>query len=124
MMGDSLGTARYWHGAKRTQWARDWVKEWTGGKGTFSTTSMEQPDYIGTLTSMADKGFVDINRVMLMRTASNFCMPPPGQGAETTIGDESMGTDIALESAYRTGSVVVHELLRNWDKYEATIPGG
>ncbi len=123
MMGDSLGSARYWHGKLRTQWARDWVKEWTNGKGTFATTSMEQQDYIGTLTRMAAMGFVDINRVMLLRTASNYCMPPPGQGAVSTIGDESVGTNAALEAAYRAGSAVAHELLRHWDRYENTVPG-
>jgi purine nucleoside permease len=124
MMGDSLGSARYWHGARRTKWARDWVRAWTGGKGTFSTTSMEQQDYVGTLTRMAAKGFLDVNRVMLMRTASNYSMPPPGQGVETTIGDESVGTGAALESAYLAGSAVAHELLRHWDQYESRVPGG
>jgi len=124
MMGDTLGTVRYWHGPKRTQWARDWVRLWTRGKGTFATTSMEQQDYTGTLARMAAKGLVDINRVMMLRSASNFCMPPPGQGVASTIGDESMGTDAALEAAYRAGSAVVHELLRNWPKYEKLTPGG
>jgi len=123
MMGDSLGSVRYWHGQKRTQWARDWVRLWTNGTGTFSTTSMEQQDYVGTLTRMSAKGLLDINRVMLLRTASNYSMPPPGQGAESTIGDESIGTDAALESAYRSGSAVVHELLRNWAKHEKSVPG-
>jgi purine nucleoside permease len=123
MMGDTLGSVRYWHGPRRTQWARDWVRLWTNGTGTFSTTSMEQQDYAGTLTRMAAKGFLDINRVMVMRTASNYCMPPPGQGADSTIGDESLGTEAALEAAYRTGSAVVHELLRNWPKYQDSIPG-
>ena len=50
-------------------------------------------------------------------------MPPPGKGVTSTIGDESMGTDAALEAAYRAGSAVVHELLRNWPKYEETVPG-
>ena len=124
MMGDTLGSVRYWHGLKRTQWARDWVRLWTGGKGTFSTTSMEQQDYAGALTRMAARGFVDIRRVLVLRTASNYCMPPPGQRAEATIGDESTGTAEALEAAYRTGSPVVHELLRNWAKYADATPGG
>jgi purine nucleoside permease len=124
LMGDSLGSVRYWHGQRRTQWARDWVKYWTHGKGTFATTSMEQQDYIGTLTRMAAKGYLDLNRVMLLRTASNYCMPPPGQPVATTIGDESLGTMPALEAAYRAGSAVAHELLLHWPRYEDTVPQG
>jgi hypothetical protein len=47
--------------------------------------------------------------------------PAPGQGVGTTIGDES---DAAPEAACRTGSVVVHELLRSWARYGSAIPGG
>jgi purine nucleoside permease len=123
MLGDSLGSVRYWHGPRRTQWARDWVKYWTKGKGTFTTTSMEQQALVGTLTRMAAKGFVDINRVMVLRTASNYSMPPPGQSVISTIGDESTGTDASIEAAYRVGSAVAHELLRNWAAYGEKVPG-
>jgi len=84
---------------------------------------MEPQDYIGTLTRMSALGFVDLNRVMQLRSASNYCMPPPGQGAETTIGEESIGTDTAFEAEYRAGSAVMHEILRNWPRYENAIPG-
>jgi purine nucleoside permease len=124
MIGDALGSVRYWHGPRRTQWARDWVRAWTNGKGTFATTSMEAQDYVGTLTRMAAKGYLDINRVMVMRSASNYCMPPPGVAVTQTMGDESLGTDASLEAAYRSSAAVAHELLRNWPKYYATIPGG
>ena len=122
MIGDALGSVRYWHGPERTQWARDWVKLWTGGRGTFATTSMEAQAYAGSLTRMAAQGFVDLNRVMVLRTASNYCMPPPGDSVMTTIGDESLGTTAALEAAYRTGSAVAHELLAHWDRYEGQVP--
>ncbi len=122
IMGDSLGTVRYWHGPKRTQWARDWVKLWTNGEGAFTTTAMEHQDYMNTLTDMAKKGYLDINRVMMLRTASNYCMPPPGQSIESTIGDESVGTLPAFEADYRAGSAVAHELLKNWPAYKDTIP--
>ena len=59
----------------------------------------------------------------MLRTGSNYCMPPPGQSVETTIGDELLGTNTALEAAYRTGSVVAHELLKNWPRYEDKVPG-
>ncbi|MCB1124589.1 MAG: purine nucleoside permease, partial [Verrucomicrobiae bacterium] len=124
LLGDTLGAARYWHGPMRTQWANDWVKLWTGGEGNFVTTAMEHQNYMAALTLMAGKGYLDLDRVMMLRTASNYCMPPPGQGVETTIGDESMGTLAAFEAAYRAGSVVIHELLENWDKYADAPPGG
>jgi purine nucleoside permease len=122
LMGDALGAIRYWHGASRTQWARDWVKMWTNGKGTFATTSMEAQTFTGSLMHMADEGYVDFSRVMVLRTASNYCMPPPGDAVIATIGDESLGTNAALEAAYRAGSVVAHELLDHWDRYEDKIP--
>lgn len=122
LLGDTLSSARYWHGEKRTVWARDWVKLWTDGKGEFSTTAMEQAAYVGTLQRMAAKGFVDFNRVLMLRSASNYCLPPAGQDFLKTIGDESLGTAPAFEAAYRAGSVVVHELLQNWPRYETQIP--
>ena len=123
MMGDMLGSARYWHGPKRTRWARDWVKLWTKGEGTFATTSQEQQDYMNTLTDMAKKGYLDIGRVMVLRGASNYCMPPPDSHAESTIGDETVGTLPAFEADYRAGMAVANELLRNWPRYADAIPG-
>jgi purine nucleoside permease len=99
------------------------VKLWTAGKGELSTTAMEQAAYVGTLQRMAAKGFVDFNRVMMLRSASNYCTPPTGQDVTTTIGDESLGTAAAFEAQYRAGSVVVHELLANWARYEKATPG-
>jgi purine nucleoside permease len=121
-LGATLASARYWHGEKRTEWARDWVKLWTDGKGVFSTTAMEQAAYVGTLQRLGQKGLVDFNRVLMLRSVSNYCMPPPGMDITATIGDESLGTIPGFEAGYRAGSVVVHELLEHWDKYELTIP--
>jgi purine nucleoside permease len=123
LIGDALGSVRYWHGPKRTQWARDWVSSWTQGKGVFATTSMEAQDYVETLMYMASKGYLDMNRVLVMRSASNYCMPPPGMAVTATMGDESLGTVPSLEAAYRTGAAVAHELLAHWDRYESATPG-
>jgi purine nucleoside permease len=100
----------------------DWVQLWTGGQGAFTTTAMEHQDYMNTLTDMSKQGFVDINRVMMLRGASNYCMPPPGQDIESTIGDESVGTLPAFEADYRAATAVAHELLKNWTDYRDTIP--
>jgi purine nucleoside permease len=58
----------------------------------------------------------------MLRGASNYCTPPPGQSIESTIGDESTGTVPAFEADYQAGSTVAHELLKNWATYKDTIP--
>ena len=121
-LGAAFSTARYWHGAKRTRWARDWVRIWTGGKDVLSTAAMEPAAYVGTLQRMAEKGLLDFKRVLMVRGASNYTMPPPGQDILSTMGDESMGTAAAFESLHAAGSPVIHELLAHWDKYEKTRP--
>nr|WP_240500286.1 purine nucleoside permease [Halioglobus japonicus] len=36
--------------------------------------------------------------------------------------DSYAGLDAALENAYLVGNAVVQELVKNWDRYEDTIP--
>jgi purine nucleoside permease len=122
IIGDALGSMRYWHGQSRTEWARGWVKLWTKGKGTFATTSMEAQTYADVLAHMAEEGRVDFSRVMVLRTGANYCLPPPGTPIMETMGDETLGTSVSLEAAYRVGAAVAHELLAHWDRYEHSIP--
>ena len=122
LMGETLGSVRYWHGAPRTQWARDWVKLWTGGKGRFVMTNMESQSMEGAMLIAAKQGLVDPNRVLVLRTASNPSMPPPGTSPIASVGDEGPGQRVAYEANYRVGAPVVHELLRNWARYRNEIP--
>lgn len=122
MMGETLGAMRYWHGAGRTQWARDWVRLWTQGQGRFVMTNMESQQMAGTMLAAAQAGLVDLKRVMVLRSASNASMPPPGQSPLDSVGDEGPGQIAAYESNYRAGAVVVHRLLADWDKVRDTVP--
>jgi purine nucleoside permease len=120
--GETLGSVRYWHGPSRTQWARDWVKLWTGGNGVFAMTNMESQSMAGVMAIAAEQKLVDLNRVLVLRTASNPSTPPPGVSALASVGDEGPGQIAAYEANYRVGAPVVHELLKNWDRYRDTIP--
>ena len=122
LIGDNLSTTRFWHGERRTVWARDWVKIWTDGTGVFATTDCEDQGFLDVLQIFSKEGRVDLKRVLVLRTASNYCTPPPGAAVISTIGDESTGTVPALEACYRVGSVVAHELLEHWDRYSDRIP--
>ena len=115
LMGDVLGCCRFWHGAALTQWANDWTKLWTKGQGNFVMTAMEDQGYAAALTELAGLGKVDFQRVLVLRTASNYCMPPPHETAVASLDAGFVGYISSLESAYRVGSVVVHDILAHWD---------
>lgn len=122
LLGETLGSVRYWHGPGRTQWARDWVKLWTGGEGDFAMTNMESQSAARTMKTFAGLGFVDLQRMLVLRTASNPSMPPPGIDALATIGDEAPGQVAAYESNYRVGAPVIHKLLARWHEYKIATP--
>nr|WP_321984007.1 purine nucleoside permease [uncultured Lichenicoccus sp.] len=122
ILGDTLGSVRYWHGVMRTRWAEGWASLWTHGRGRFAMSNMESQTYMDTMYVLARQGLVDLNRVMVLRTASNFTEPLPGQSPVASVGDEGPGQDEAYESNYRAGAPVVHEILAHWARYASHVP--
>jgi purine nucleoside permease len=122
LLGDSFGTSRYWHGKIMTQWANDWAKLWTDGKGNFVMSDMEDQGFCCALRRLSNMGRVDFQRVMFLRTGSNYCMPAPGMDVNRSMHEEYDGYIPSLEAAYRVGSKVLHELAGNWDKYRDNLP--
>jgi purine nucleoside permease len=128
LKGDNLAAMTYWHGQRLNQWANDWVKYYSEGKGEYVTTAMEDTGTLQSLTWLARAGKVDVNRVLVLRTASNFDMQWPGGDAAESLSGEKLGPGYsayipALEAAHRVGSRVVHALVDGWAKYEYELPG-
>jgi len=123
LLGETLGSLRYWHGDARTRWAEDWVKLWTKGQGRFVMTNMESQTNQQVMRTFGAQGLVDLNRILVLRTASNFSEPPPGVPVTASIGDEEPGQVAAFDSNQRVGAPVLHELLAHWDRYADHIPG-
>ncbi len=119
--GDALGTVRFWHGARRTQWARDWVKLWTDGAGTFVMTDCEDQGILDVLDAHADTGRIDRKRVLVLRTASNYSRPPLDQPTFPRVFDHA-GARAAFEATFKVGGVVARELVAHWDRYAAATP--
>ncbi len=125
--GDQLAAMTFWHGKMMNDWANEWVEYWTEGEGNFVTSAMEETGTMQSLTFLANAGKVDTDRVLVLRTASNFSMPPPGVTAAENLAGEKKGGYSAfipsLEAAYDVGSTVVRELVENWDSYQDELPG-
>jgi purine nucleoside permease len=124
LYGETFGSCRYWHGKAMTQWASDWTRLWTDGKGEFAMSDMEDQGIAAALARLAKMGRVDFNRVLFLRTASNYCMQAPAQDVNKSLHSEYAGYIPSLEAAYRVGSRVTHELSAHWDTYGAAPPSG
>jgi len=122
LLGETFGCNRFWHGKALTQWARDWTKMWTQGQGTFVMTDMEDQGYAAAFMRLSKMGRMDFQRVLFLRTASNYSMQPPGMDVDKSMHEINSGYLPSLEAAYRVGSPVVHELADHWDKYRDAIP--
>lgn len=128
MIGDTLSAGTFWVGARMNAWAEGWVGYWTKGTGRFATTAEEDAGFMQSMTFLAQVHKVDLNRVLVLRTASNFDMPPPGQTPAELLAAEAKegsytGFVPAVDAAYMVGSVVVHNLVDHWSIYGKTRPG-
>jgi purine nucleoside permease len=126
LIGDNLASATYWQGTLETQWARRWVKLYTHGLGTFTTSSCEDSGFMQAMTLLAKAGRVDLRRVLILRTASDYCVPGSGVTSAESLqyGTDKayMADQEAFQSAYVVGRVVVDKLVNGWQKYGEQIP--
>ncbi|HYW43911.1 MAG TPA: purine nucleoside permease [Bryobacteraceae bacterium] len=128
LKGDEISSSTFWHGKLLSQWANDWVQYHTGGRGNYVTTAMEDTGVLQALTFLAHAGRVDLNRVLVLRTASDFDQQRPGMTAAESLAQTKIGHYTgylpALEAAWRVGNTVVANLLENWSRYRDQVPGG
>jgi purine nucleoside permease len=125
LKGDTLSAMTFWHGKILNDWAHRWVDYWTDGKGRFVTSAMEDTGTYQSLTYLHGTGKVDKDRVMVLRTASNYTMQPPGMSAAEHLLKENAGyagLHASVEAAYRVGSAVVDELVGKWSIYRERTP--
>lgn len=126
LKGDTLQSSTFWHGKLLNEWANDWVAYHTKGNANYVTTAMEDTGTLQSLHFLAKAGKVDVNRVLVLRTASNFDSQRPQLTAAESLAENKAGGYAgfipAVESAWKVGSTVVHELIANWKKYRSVMP--
>ena len=126
--GDGLMSARSWYGPQLNQWAERWVDYWTQGQGVFAMSAEEDTGVMQALTQLAQGGHMDINRVLLLRAASDYTIEPTGVSAADFLAKETKegfpATPEALDSLYAVASPVAKALTTDWVHTRDTIPGG
>lgn len=126
LLGANLASSTYWHGRLLNRWANDWVRYHTDGKANYVTTAMEDTGTMTALTHLTRAGRADSNRLLVLRTVSNYDSQPDGETAADSLAGEKLGVYSAylpsLEAAHAVGSRVLHALVDGWDRYEKAPP--
>jgi purine nucleoside permease len=126
LLGDEVSSSKYWHGKLMDDWATRWMDYFTNGQGHFVTTAMEDTGTLQSLKGLAAAGRVDWQRILVLRTVSNYDRQPTGMDAATSLSNQRIGQYSgylpSLESAYTVGHAVVAEILKNWAVYREKIP--
>ena len=122
-IGDNLSASTYWHGRYLTNWANDWVRAYAGNEANFMTSGMEDSGTMTAIRRLSRLNIVDPNRILILRTISNYTMPPPGKDPQwsRTMPYPDQGLP-SFETAFKVGNKVVQELINNWHIYKNKIP--
>jgi len=88
----------------------------TNGSGVYCTTAQEDNATLEALLRAAVNKLVDFSRIIIMRTASDFDRPWPGEAATTNLLYADQGAfDPAVQNIYLAGVKVVEGLLEEWN---------
>jgi len=89
-------------------------------------SAMEDTGTMQSLTFLKNAGRVDLNRVLVLRTVSNYDREAPGSTPAESLKGLVSGTYSAylpaLDAAQTVGGKVVRYLVDHWAECEKTIP--
>lgn len=123
-LGDTLSSSTYIHGLHLTTWANDWMKLQAGPDANFMMSAMEDSGTLTALRRLSREKRVDLARVLVLRTASNYSQAPPGKDtAWSTTAEYPEEGMPAGEAAFAVGNRVVQALLTGWYRYRDEPPG-
>lgn len=124
--GDTMSASTFWHGSSMDEWANAWTRYYTGDKGNYMIAGMEDSGTLQALTFLHQAGRVDLQRVLVLRTVSNYDREAPGTTASESLKEMVSGNYSAympaLEAAQLVGGKVVRDIVEHWADRESSIP--
>lgn len=125
-VGDTMSSGTFWHGTRMDEWANEWTRYYTGGRGNFMIAAMEDSGTLQALTFLNQAGRADLNRVLVLRTVSNYDREAPGttpaESLTSMVHGEFAAYMESLEAAERVGDTVVRDIVEHWAERENNIP--
>ncbi|KAJ7850038.1 NUP-domain-containing protein [Mycena olivaceomarginata] len=112
---DTATSDTYWSGDLLSEAFENTTKVFTNGTGEYCTTQQEDNATLNVLMRAALFHLVDFGRIIIMRSASDFDRPHPGQDGVTNLLGPAPGFTPALLNLHLAGVKVVQGILGEWD---------
>ena len=124
--GDQVTASTFWHGSKMEEWANEWAKYYSDGKANYMVCGMEDSGTLQALTFLNQAGRVDFERVLVLRTVSNYDREAPGLSVAESLKNLAAGNYSAyfqaLNAAEVVGDRVVRDIVVHWQQRAIEIP--
>jgi purine nucleoside permease len=122
---DTLSGDSWWSGQRLGDHARRWTALLTDGEGLYCTTQQEDNATLTALTRGAQSGLLDLKRVAVLRSGSDFDRPYPQQDAFGALRAQFALTGairIAADNLVRAGMPLVNAIAQHWDLWKGGVP--
>ncbi|KAI0643442.1 purine nucleoside permease [Trametes meyenii] len=112
---DTATSDVFWSGALLAAAFENATTLFTNGSAIYCTSQQEDNAVLAALLRGALAGRVDFARIIVMRTASDFDRPFPGQTAAANLFSSTPGFAIAIANIAAAGVPVVTGIVAQWD---------
>ena len=123
---DTLAGDTWFHGHRLGRQATRWARLLSDGKAVYCTTQQEDNATYNALARATAAGRADVKRLAVLRTASNFDRPYPGQSAHASLIASTTGTTggfvPATRNLERAGGPLVRDIVARWELWKGGVP--
>ncbi len=121
---DVVSSDTWFAGAVLGRRARDLTTASTGGQGTFCMSAQEDNATLEVLAASVNLVLVDTSRIALVRTASDFSAPYPGQTDSDALlmSLNAGGLSPALDNLPKVVAPLVKAIENDWDHWQLGVP--
>ncbi|GLU33861.1 purine nucleoside permease [Trinickia caryophylli] len=121
---DTLAGDTWWSGTLLGERARQWTKIMTDGKGVYCTTQQEDNSTYEALSRAASANRVDLSRVAVLRSGSDFDRPYAGQTSADNLLNYAAqgGFQPAITNLFLAGNPLVQDIATHWGEWRSGVP--
>jgi purine nucleoside permease len=125
LLCDTVTADTWWAGPHLGDHARHWVRLLTDNEGLYCSTQEEDNATMNALTRASQSGLVDLQRIAILRTASDFDRPYAGQSTFDSLHTQSMLTGAIVTSTdnlVQAGMPLVEAIVSHWPQWQDGVP--